>query len=362
MLAAIKMSTSNSNTSKEKQHYVPKFYLRNFSYQENKKQIGIYNLKRQFYYETASLKDVACKPFFYGKDGYVEDQLSCIENILAPLIKRVLEEYYLPIQKTEDYWNLLYFIAIMDFRNPVKSKGIEDAMNELSDRFKLTDDYRAFQKARLSQPDPVIRALSGITQVVKYCDDLVFKLIQNKTQVPFITSDNPVIKYNQLLESKKHHGNGSSIITIGIQIFIALNSKTMLMLYDPWAYKVGNRKQNIIALTNTEDVENLNLLQFLNCEETIFFDQTPKEFYLKQTHEASLKFRRANQVVTIEYPEVDEFGNKILNSKIFSTTFTECKTKMNLSFLKFRDQAKLFKPDGRLIQPRPNFRNRNYGN
>ena len=36
-------------TDKKNQHYVPKFYLRNFSFEDNKKQIGLFNLENEFY-------------------------------------------------------------------------------------------------------------------------------------------------------------------------------------------------------------------------------------------------------------------------------------------------------------------------
>ncbi|MDA3844285.1 MAG: DUF4238 domain-containing protein, partial [Candidatus Kapabacteria bacterium] len=59
-------------TEKKNQHYIPKFYLRNFSYQRNNKQIGVYTLKNNLFIQTGKLKKQASKNFFYGSDGEVE--------------------------------------------------------------------------------------------------------------------------------------------------------------------------------------------------------------------------------------------------------------------------------------------------
>jgi len=72
-------------TDKKNQHYVPKFYLRNFSFQNNKKQIGVFNIENEFYFLKAKLKTQGSKNFFYGSDGVIEDSLSLIEGELSIL-------------------------------------------------------------------------------------------------------------------------------------------------------------------------------------------------------------------------------------------------------------------------------------
>ncbi|WP_394261826.1 DUF4238 domain-containing protein [Moraxella boevrei] len=51
-------------TDKKNQHYVPKFYLRNFSYNNNGKQIGLFNLKSEKFFVNVPLKNEASKNFF----------------------------------------------------------------------------------------------------------------------------------------------------------------------------------------------------------------------------------------------------------------------------------------------------------
>ena len=61
-------------TEKKNQHYIPKFYLRNFSYQNFGKQIGVYNLENKLYIPKAALKNqvtfyVIHLPLFTPRDG-----------------------------------------------------------------------------------------------------------------------------------------------------------------------------------------------------------------------------------------------------------------------------------------------------
>lgn len=60
-------------TEKANQHFVPKFHFRNFSYKNNQKEIGIYNVKSKFYKSNVSIRHQGSKRFFYGKDGELEE-------------------------------------------------------------------------------------------------------------------------------------------------------------------------------------------------------------------------------------------------------------------------------------------------
>jgi len=76
-------------TTKKNQHFVPKFYLRNFSYEMNNKEIGIYNINTGFSYNKAPIKGQAYKSYFYGKDNDVEDKLSKAEGFTSFIFKKI---------------------------------------------------------------------------------------------------------------------------------------------------------------------------------------------------------------------------------------------------------------------------------
>lgn len=50
------------------QHYLPQFFLRKFSIQNNGNQIGLYNIENEFFFPNAGIKNQGSKNFFYGKE------------------------------------------------------------------------------------------------------------------------------------------------------------------------------------------------------------------------------------------------------------------------------------------------------
>src|SRR5690606_17127565 len=117
--------------------------------------------------------------------------------------------------------------------------------------------------------------------------DLNYKLLINKTEVSFISSDFPVVKYNQFLEKKKWNHGKTGYGNTGLQIFIPLNSKIILMLYDSTVYKVGFKKQPNLDISNKKDIDQLNILQILNSYSTLFFDEKITNHYITSLIEKS---------------------------------------------------------------------------
>jgi hypothetical protein len=81
--------------------------------------------------------------------------------------------------------------------------------------------------------------------------DLHNKLLINKTSVEFITSDHPIVMYNQLLTFRTF-GSNCGVACKGLQIFYPLDPKKVLMLYDGQIYRVGS-KRIAIDITNPQD-------------------------------------------------------------------------------------------------------------
>ncbi|ADB42936.1 DUF4238 domain-containing protein [Spirosoma linguale] len=121
-----------NRTEKEDQHYVPKFYLRNFSVNNNKKQIGVFNVKTNGYVPLAKLKTQACKSFFYGVDGKVEDNLSILENLTAPIISKMINSEKVCNYDTEEYMILLTFAILMQLRNPIMANVVDESYERLT--------------------------------------------------------------------------------------------------------------------------------------------------------------------------------------------------------------------------------------
>lgn len=217
-------------TDKKRQHYVPKFYLKNFSYQNNKTQIGVFNINNSLFIQKAPIKSQGYKKFYYGDDGIVEEALSKIEGQLASVTKNIIETKTLPAKNSDDYDNLLRFVTLTDLRNPVKIDGTKSAINEMRDKIMElapnTDTDRFVP--RISHEEAIKMAISHIESTKMMITDLECKIVLNSTQIPFISSDFPIIKYNQYLESKRWPASKTGYGLTGLQIFVPLNSQIIL--------------------------------------------------------------------------------------------------------------------------------------
>lgn len=330
---------------KQNQHYVPQFYLREFSFEYNRKQIGIFNIETNAYAPKAAIKFQASKKFYYGEDLTIENALSEIETLVVPTIQEIIRTKKLPKRNTESHFNLLTFVVLSFLRTTVH----ENSFNEGTEKMFKTI-YSGHSDFKNERDDFNIQfsnsSVIGITQMDKLLPmglDLSYKLLINDSMRPFITSDNPVVKYNTLLERKQIHGGIVGLGAIGLQVFLPINPDLTIMFYDHDSYSVGSFGISTFTLKNQAVVDDLNLLHFLNCERIIFFDDQADEDYIKQLHEKSKIFTRANQALVTEHEIRDKHGNTLPNSILHSTT-TECRTRLNLPFVKTLSKGKKYKP------------------
>ncbi len=344
-------------TDKENQHYIPKFYLRYFSYQNNNKQIGVYNQNNKLFIPTAKLKTQASRKYFYGKDGIIEDWLSTIESIASPLLIRMISKEELPPLMTSTHVDLLFFLILMDLRNPIRVNQLKKSRQLIKERLvslnhknQESELVKAIDK--LSNRHEVI--VFNTKEIVPYCMDLNVKLLKNTSDISFITSDNPLIKYNQFLETRnwtfgQHNGYG----TIGGQLFFPLSDKYMLILFDPNIYKVGNKKEKVVEINDKDSIDQLNLLQYLNSSENLFFTHKTTKYYIENLISRASKYRKANETFLKPFKVDDGQGGVKQNEEIIKIGSTDLKIKLTLQKIKYSSKAQSVKLDTCVIQFRP---------
>jgi hypothetical protein len=106
----------------KKQHFIPQFYLRNFS-DINQKSIGLFRFIERKYIKNASIGDIAYRNRFYDDDNSIEILLSKIEGRW----KRILDVFlgkditkdtlkWIEENKTDIINDLFLFFAITNAR------------------------------------------------------------------------------------------------------------------------------------------------------------------------------------------------------------------------------------------------------
>lgn len=257
------------------QHYVTQFYLRNFSIGGRGKAISLYNISSKVFILDAKLKTQACRDYFYGKDGETEKALGVIENEAGPMIRRIIKKEEPPERYRKDHLALLLFTIFQRERTlsaaREKNEYIGEIVNELYALEKGINPES--MRARLVYKEPARVSLSVAARTQFLAWDLAYKLICNKTMIPFISSDNPVVLQNQYLEERKTTGSNTGYASIGLEIIVPISPKLSIMFYDEGVYKVGYRKKSTVNVYCEEDINALNSLQYLNAEKNVYFTE-----------------------------------------------------------------------------------------
>lgn len=334
----------------KKHHYVPKFYLKRFS--KNKKSICLYNLPKQLHVVNANLKNQCYQDYFYGKDQKAEGVLADIEGEISQLYGKIDKYRSLPPPLSQDHEMLIISILIQYGR----TKYLADAMNEMHDKmFKHTFKKKIeAELERINLDDYIVGikdvsqySLGLLTQFYPQCLDLGYKLLINKTKVEFITSDNPVVMYNQLLSFRKL-GSNTGLSSKGLQIFFPLSPDKSIVMYDDDVYRVGRGTKIVIEVTNEQDIYNLNALQACSCYENIYFMSGNQN--VSALHRKVKPFLREEKSGMKVFPGPKE-GNQ--QSEYVMNYREDIRFNLSLSFLTLRTSAKKWRSSFQKLRLQP---------
>lgn len=249
---------------RKEHHFIPQFYLRNFSVGQNRVVICIYNIETDFYFDRAAISDQAKMKYLYGQDDRIESMLGDIERKAALVIKKIINTDSLPGIKSE-IQDLFRFILYQHTRTVKREEVIKENLNALNKDIKRVTGH-SFNISIQEMVDMVERTLPFLSHIK-------MALIVNDTSIPFITSDHPVVLYNQLMEIKGHSCR-AAWANKGLQVFFPISPDHLIYIYDCYSYTVGKNKNKGEVLSIMEnDVKQLNLLQYLNCGTLLFFDE-----------------------------------------------------------------------------------------
>ena len=176
------------------------------------------------------------------------------------------------------------------------------------------------------------------------------KLILNKTTIPFIFSDNPIVLYNQFLELKGYVELGFA--SVGIEFFIPLSPRAYLILYDSKIYDVGKCYSNIINITNNTDIYQLNKLQFLSSNNNLYFNNDCDQKYITNLILKNKQYRRTHKINIKKFYSLHgdcDMLFRLQNEPIICD--------LKLSFIRFTKKSKNYKYEtNKTIHTRYNYR------
>lgn len=338
------MTEQKKKAETKNQHYVPQFYLRYFSV--DKKNVGAYTLKSGKNIPSAPIKGQASKDYFYSDSMEMEKALGDLEACAIKVVDKIISDPTEPLSK-EDKNTLFEFTVIQLGRTEAQAQVVE-AIHKIPELFseRLTNigepDLGKMLKDKFSDligESPSfpavfsVGAYAGISDVIR---DLDVKVLINRTDKAFITSDNPVAKYDQFMERMKLGTYG--LRSRGLQIFFPLSPRRGVMYYDPECYKLGHEEKEYVEVDQEKDIDELNKLTACNSDEVLYYDP---EKVSSQAIIALSKASRGFIPNSIECSVEDLFPNKSLCTQSNSSLFS----KLSLSFIEELTPFKELQPE-----------------
>ena len=314
------------------------------------KNVGVYILKSGKNIPSAPIKGQASEDYFYSDNEEIEKTLGDLERRAVSVINRIIAA---PMESLgeEDKGTLFLFTVIQRGRTAKQADCIRQVYHEMWP-FLLNECSKISTSAgRLEQgecikdkassligeppPFPAVDSVNAHAQISDTMRDLSVKILINKTKKAFITSDNPVSKYDQFMERMRQKTYGLG--TRGLQIFFPLSPRLGVMYYDPKCYKLGYKKREYVELDQEKDIDELNKLTSCNsggllyyCPETISIQE------LDALGKVSNKMPSKSIESRVEVLSPNESLCIVSNSSLFCN--------LSLSFIKELPRFKVLRP------------------
>ena len=275
---------------KKKQHYVPQFYMREFA--DSNKQFSVLNLKTGKSVERVSYNSQCYKDYYYGSDGIWEELLGEMENRWSEVIRCILSYKVLT---TKDVTLIKQFILYQRQRTYAEGEYLKQSRKEtLVEYSKLLYankgwkfDEKAMQacEERAAYDTTLAENLERAMELTKYLEDLETIIITYRTRSELISSDTPVVSINPFHKFMIGYG------CMGLIMLVPISPHTLVVVYDGKMY-TQFRGQQYIEIHDEEEVQHLNILQYISSEKVLFANRLDE---LKRFGEKEKALRNASR-------------------------------------------------------------------
>ena len=323
----------------KKQHYVPQFYLKRFS--TDGKRINIWNMQRKKIIYSGSLKAQCYKDYFYGKQLGVEKIIGeTIEGAVASIFENIEKHSILPEPISAEHFALVIYMLVQYGR----TKYAADSLNEVNDwlmrhmyRGKANAEGIDIDQYKISIEDAPLVSLGISIQGYPLLLDLNYNLLVNKTEVEFVTSDNPVVFYNQFF-SFRENVSSTGVRTKGLQIFLPIDPLNLLVFYDPWIYSIERSRRRIVEVSLEKDVHTINTLQMCSALNCVYFRDKEFDIDLLSRNASPFLRQTKNDMKIIPGRETK---NRI--EELIKVSRQDVRTNLFLSFMRIKIGAKVWR-------------------
>ena len=256
---------------KRKQHFVPKFYLKSFT-NENDNKFFAYDfakscfLPKPVYYESQCFKE-----YFYGEDGVWEERLSKMESKWAVAFHKAVRGEPLSGDDISSLKELVLFQRQRTSAENNRSKEeresilIEYAKSiYLRKGWSFDEEAARFCRERAREDTTPAEHVEVALRMKKYIDDLDVMVIRYTTEEKLITTDSPVVVLNPFLGIQ-----GYGYASIGVVFLMPISPNSLLVVYDGTLY-AKNLGKTYVDAYSSQEVLSVNQYELIHAERMAF--------------------------------------------------------------------------------------------
>ncbi len=304
-------------------HYVPRFYLRLF--RSRRRRINIHNIERGLTVPDVSIKHECAKPDYY-RTVQIEEALAELEGRAAAVISALCNS-----ANCYDLDTIRRFVAVQLLRTPSASSRTAAAESKFREALGGEPADGEFNSgipiAAIEPKDFPIYNLLLSDDLANAMRDLKTIVVESDSDA-FITSDNPVFKYNQYLEEVQDYGT-TGLRQTGLQVFLPLSPRHILVMYDKDVYDYIKKQPPTEA-----DIEVLNGLQVISASNNLYFNDIGQSYAIEKLASGYAYLRRKAPMI------VDELSsNEKPQSFLVHGYQQTLNVGLNLSFLRIKRRA-----------------------
>jgi hypothetical protein len=265
---------------KKNNHFVPRSYLQRFC-SISERQIGFYNIKSGLIREDAPIRSQCSRDYFYTKNPLFEDEFGKIEGAQTALLKKIIDSQGMPEHGSADRRSLSSLVMFQAGRTAATAAHVNhliDQFGKAALRHHLTkkgdaDLLELLPKVKISKTNAVMDAIGQHLAMSPLIDDLDGTLLFNDTEENFLTSDHPVVLCNSM-PAIRPCDRGTGFSSRGLIILYPISPRALIFFCDAEVYRIEKNSVGCSLLERKRDVLELNLKQFGNAHENVYFSSS----------------------------------------------------------------------------------------
>jgi hypothetical protein len=259
------------------QHYVPRVYLKPFTLDGAGLAVNLFNIDRMQPIKNAPVKNQCSGDYFYGKNERLERAINSVENPYGEIVRFLMGDNATVNPAVRIV--ILRFVYLQHLRTEAASRKAAEMTIAMHD---VPGSDIPIPSMRDAMKTAIQIAMLNFANSMAIVDDLKVCIARNRTDRPFVTSDDPAVLTNRLHIQRLHKVKRSfGVKTAGAVFLLPLSPSLCAIVYDSAVYQTSQRT-GWIDVTRETDVDAINEHQILNCTANLYYREWDRSGQLVQ--------------------------------------------------------------------------------